>query len=386
MSSRLRNLGFAALAVSGLLFALTAASAEEHASMETTCAACHTCDKPTAEEPCLRKCIRTSGEGADEKMAATQSAPDVIVIDKMSELYMPVVFPHRLHATMEAMATGCSFCHHHETGEKPQPCGACHGDLTKPGNLWKPSLRGAYHRQCLGCHRDWSGETGCAICHAERAPGQPVDIKGDGTDITGRLHPNVQEPEKKVYPTPELEEGTMVTFHHKEHVQLFGKRCVDCHMEENCSRCHKNQGEAPKHERKDPHQDCAKCHNVDGDCTTCHTKDEAPGFDHAKRSGFALKAYHEGVACRKCHTAQDTYKGLRKQCDACHAADWAPAKFDHARTGTVTLDKEHAEIGCAGCHPKGMGGPVDCESCHEKDYVYPKKLPGTLLNAPPAPQ
>lgn len=382
MQSRFHRFGFAVAGVFVLTFLPVLVAGAEDQNVSSACGACHLCDKPTAENPCLRKCMRPGDSEAEKKFAATQNAPDVIVIDKMSELYMPVSFPHRLHASMEAMSVGCTFCHHHETGDKPQACGACHGDFTKPGNLWQPSLRGAYHRQCMGCHRDWSGENSCTICHAERAAGQPVIIKGDASDIAGKLHPNVTELEKKIYPTPQLEEGTMVTFNHKEHVQTFGRRCVECHTEENCSRCHNRTGDAPKHERQDPHQDCAKCHDVNGDCTTCHMKTESPGFDHGKRSGFVIKTYHEGVACQKCHTDRATYKGLKAQCAACHAPEWSPTGFDHAKSGKISLDEKHQDVGCAGCHPGGMGAPINCEACHDKKVAYPKKLPGTLLDPP----
>ncbi len=372
--------GRAAVVLAAAIMSFAALSMAQEPAKSDICAMCHTCEKPSAEAPCLKTCERPNDSEADKRFSESQSSPDVIVIKEISELYMPVIFPHRLHASMEAMSDGCTLCHHHEVAGKPQPCSACHGNFTEPGNLWKPGLRGAYHRHCLSCHRDWSGETACLKCHAERAPGQPIDPKPDLTDIIGRLHPNVQEPDKKVYQTPKLEEGMMVTFNHKEHVQTFGKRCVDCHAEENCNRCHNRTDEAPKRVRHDPHQDCAKCHDVNGDCTQCHMKTESSGFDHAKRSGFAMNAFHESVACQKCHKDPATFKGLKAQCAACHGADWSPKGFDHAKSGKLALDDKHRDVDCAGCHPNGMGAPVNCESCHEKTFVYPQKLPGTRLD------
>ncbi|HRT22032.1 MAG TPA: cytochrome c3 family protein [Candidatus Hydrogenedentes bacterium] len=372
------------VAMAAVVLVARSLSAEMHAKPGNDCSPCHTCEKPTKEDPCLKKCLRPEMKDADKRFAESQSAPDVILIDKMSELYMPVVFPHRLHAAMEAMSDGCEICHHHEeaTAEKPQPCSACHGDFTQPGNLWKPGLRGAYHRQCLSCHRDWSGSTDCIKCHEEREPGQPIEPKPDLSDTTGKLHPNVAEPDKLIYRTPGLEEGMLVTFNHKEHVQVFGKRCVNCHRQENCNRCHNRNGDAPKHVRDDPHQDCAGCHAVDGDCSQCHMKTESPGFNHEKRTGFELKSYHKGVACKACHKDPATYKGLRRECSACHAADWSPPNFDHAKSGKITLDENHAGTDCAGCHPNGMGAPINCEACHEKTFVYPQKSPGAPVGAP----
>ena len=36
-------------------------------------------------------------------------------------------------------------------------------------DLRQPSLKGAYHRQCINCHLDWSHENACGFCH-EQAP------------------------------------------------------------------------------------------------------------------------------------------------------------------------------------------------------------------------
>jgi hypothetical protein len=105
-------------------------------------------------------------------------------------------------------------------------------------------------------------------------------------------------------------------------------------------------------------------------------KEESTGFNHARRSGFALKPYHQGIACGKCHTGED-FSGLKRDCMACHAADWFPATFDHAKTG-LTLDANHADTSCNGCHPDGLGKPTNCTVCHEGDWKYPQRSPGKL--------
>lgn len=322
-----------------------------------------------------------SDAGMDSSNSRT--VPDTFVIDKISELYGPVLFPHGRHASMAGMAGGCTACHHQERSGVPQPCDACHGEATPASNLRQPSLRGAYHRQCLSCHRDWSGGMNCEQCHAKRVLGEPVEPAPDPSDGAGALHPNVQAPEKKIYPTPGVEEGPMVTFNHREHVEVFGKRCVDCHVNEHCGRCHDPRGNTPKPVRDDPHQDCTNCHAVADDCSVCHAKAESPGFDHAKRTGFAMKPYHQDVACRGCHTDASSYKGLKRQCTSCHAPNWAPTEFEHAKSGTLALDERHEGMDCSGCHPNGMGSPVTCTACHKKKFTYPRKSPGTRLGTSP---
>ncbi len=337
------------------------------------CSPCHRTSSPSMDDLLPNSMCRRprAHEDLNEKV---EKVPEVIVIDQLSELYVPVVFPHGLHAQMGDLGEGCGVCHHHGKEGEIVACQNCHAVDTDPANLRQPGLKGAYHRQCLSCHREWSHDTACIFCHAKRTA-ETVDVKIDPTDITGRLHPNVSVPEKKVYPTPELEDGTMVTFFHKDHVDLFGKRCVDCHQKENCSRCHDSAG-PQKHVRQDPHEDCEKCHDTQGDCTVCHMDREAEPFDHNKRTPFMLKPYHAGVGCRDCHKEGKFAIG-KKACGDCHEAGWLPENFDHAKAGLV-FNEAHKDNECEACHPNGLGAPPDCTVCHD-DKKFPGHVPGETV-------
>lgn len=130
-------------------------------------------------------CLPVSGMDAND-------APESVTIDYLQELYEEVNFDHQTHADMY----NCSSCHHHTTGTGTQSenCKKCHaasvatGDVSCSGchknqispltpakkempetnnyHIDKPSLIGALHLQCLGCHRTESGPTGCQECHA----------------------------------------------------------------------------------------------------------------------------------------------------------------------------------------------------------------------------
>jgi hypothetical protein len=343
------------------------------------CTPCHDSDTPSKDDLLPnRRCMRIREKTAPT-MKEGQTIPDVVLMDEMSQMYTPVVFPHGLHAKMETLSEGCGLCHHHSEKGKIVSCKNCHDPNSTSEDLRQPSLKGAYHRQCMACHREWSETTDCQICHAKRTK-DTVVTKPDLTDITGQLHPNVSVPELKVYPTNALQEGTMVTFRHKEHIEVFGKQCAECHRNENCSRCHDpvNLG---KHKRKDPHEDCQSCHDVaNGDCTECHMERQAPPFTHSKRAKFALKPYHLGIACKECHKDTKQYAGLKSDCRSCHAENWFPTGFDHAKT-SLTLNEAHKDTDCLGCHPKGLGVPTDCTVCHD-DKQFPKDVPGVI--APPA--
>jgi len=129
-------------------------------------------------------CFPVSGMDADE-------APKHITIGALQELYEKVIFDHQTHMDMY----DCSSCHHHTLGTvtENENCKRCHvrsgrsGEVscsychikqiapirpdaggTVDGNLYhidKPSLKGALHLQCLGCHRSEGGPVGCRECH-----------------------------------------------------------------------------------------------------------------------------------------------------------------------------------------------------------------------------
>jgi len=348
---------------------------QERPGEESRCANCHSCEAPTHEDPCLLECTRPAWASAPTD-GATET-PDFFVLGELSDIYVPVIFPHRIHAEMEGMGEGCNVCHHHNPPGSILKCRECHESKPDIERLDRPSLKGAYHRQCLGCHREWSHETDCAVCHAKRIPGQVYTPPPDSTDIMGTLHPNIAEPDTWVYRIEDMEEGPIVTFHHKEHVRLFGLKCVECHKRESCGRCHDAAAKTP-HVREDPHEDCMACHDVESDCERCHAQEESKGFDHGNRSGFVLRAYHKSLACSECHLGGRNFGGLDRDCLSCHAEDFTPDAFDHSVTG-LRLDENHVEFECDACHEGGFEEPTSCGLCHDDDRKYPNSTPGIAV-------
>lgn len=326
------------------------------------CLDCHQCDAPSFDSPCVKPCPYTKPEG-EAKSLGPKPAPGVVSLGLLSDLYEPVAFNHERHAKMSAMGQGCIACHHYSAMGQTPPCQACHGGGANPQNLRQPGLRGAYHRQCLGCHREWTHDTACVECHAERRPGVSAMVFRDDADIVGLKHPKVFAQPTYLYVGPDQ---SLATFHHVDHVEMFGLKCSDCHKKESCSGCH-NVYEHPARTRSEPHQDCARCHqeDIDNDCGLCHGETQRDRFNHSRRTGFDLTVYHESVECGKCHGDGRTFSDLDANCSACHQLEWQPDSFDHARTGTA-LDDLHREIECAECHAESFGGPPTCAGCHDK--------------------
>jgi hypothetical protein len=354
------------------------------------CGACHTCAQPTPESLCLRGCLRGT-PAAIAKELSRKHGPNVVIMNELEDLYLPVPFDHKGHAEMAEMTRGCSVCHHYTPeGSRHPACKSCHEVSPVREDMQKPSLKAAYHRQCLNCHREWSHETACEICHAPKA-GRARRGGSLGTptkdDIMGRMHPPIPEPETKVYQTKYLQRpGTKVTFRHKEHIHRFGFKCAECHHEDSCSRCHEEgKSEADKVKTLEEHHDpCATCHDMEDPkgCLRCHWEEGQPEplpFDHAS-TGWALGRYHQDKNCRVCHTAVKFTK-LDRACNACHGA-WDPETFDHAVTGQ-RLNEAHAAIDCEECHlERKFDRPPTCAECHEEDegIVFPAKRPGPAIS------
>jgi predicted CXXCH cytochrome family protein len=253
--------------------------------------------------------------------------PDTVLLNELENEYQPVPFSHAIHAEMAEMWDGCVTCHHrppepgahgvsddqpHTQAESDQipSCKSCHPIGADNTDIRKPGLKGAYHRQCLNCHKAWSGENGCVICHEAKGNGHTSTPPTPG-DIVGRMHPPIETPTTvdfiaRYTPAP----GPNVTFRHDEHVESYGLQCVHCHQRDTCSDCHSDDAsEQRKHKPVEPAMSWQTSH---GPCMTCH----------------------QSQACSHCHYAD---------------GDDAPPPFDHTITGQH-LDDDHADLTCAQCH------------------------------------
>jgi len=339
------------------------------------CNECHTCSNPTAGDPCLKLCpTHTWAQTASRHKLA--EAPDSMLLNKLVNEYNPVHFYHKLHAQMSGMGKGCQTCHHYSPPGHIPPCTQCHGGEANPANLNQPSLKGAYHRQCLSCHREWSHDTKCYLCHSPLDEKSAIDAGYDSTDIMGISHPIITVPNKKVYYTP-YKPGTIVTFYHQEHIDLFGLRCVDCHQKENCGYCH----DASKPTKlaksmEEIHGVCSGCHGNDR-CVKCHGGSEKPAFAHAT-TGWKLNRFHAELVCRACHPTGKKISRLATDCVSCHSG-WNRENFEHVIAG-LQLDEVHAELDCSDCHmDKKFESRPECSSCHDDGRTYEKNPPGKFV-------
>lgn len=342
------------------------------------CNGCHVCGNPTTKSPCLKQCLRD--EKGIEKNHVASEGPNVAILDQISDMYSPVRFDHKHHAEMVGMGQGCRQCHHYSPEGKIPPCRECHNEIASgTDNLSKPGLKGAFHRQCMGCHREWSHATECVICHVPTEDKLLEEEPQDRTDIAGIAHPIITEPETRTYYTP-YDAGPIVTFYHKEHIDLFGLRCVDCHQKENCAFCHDLQKSANlKKTDEEIHAICSGCHGTHK-CSKCHDKNERPAFSHAD-TGWPLNRFHEILDCHACHPTGRRISKLSSECINCHGG-WNQETFAHPVTG-LQLDEVHVELECGDCHiDRKFQNKPDCSVCHDDGRDYKKNPPGTIINIP----
>jgi len=180
----------------------------ETMKQDKNCAGCHAMMGSTAKkgnDSCIT-CHSETPEGfmpAGDDMATAKALletrdvtfrtykkediPEKIVIKSIVNEYKAVDFPHK--QIIDAIAKGvkdnklagyfhqnegtlCQGCHHNAPAtSKPTSCASCHE--SKKAGLERPSLIGAYHGQCMGCH-DQMGiklekqAENCTECHKKR--------------------------------------------------------------------------------------------------------------------------------------------------------------------------------------------------------------------------
>ena len=353
---------------------------KDHSKLNINCKTCHSCDVPTKTDPCLVACPRN-------KMVTVYQSPDktpeLIVLDQISDRYGPVYFLHKIHAQMSVMSGGCENCHHHNTSGPILKCNTCHDTSRKREDVSVPDLKAAFHRQCIDCHREWSHETGCNFCHTLKDDLKTGKKESVQKQYAGKDHPTVLEPGKLVYKTTSVK-GNFVTFFHSDHTKKFGLSCINCHQQENCTKCHdltKNKETNPKpvvtkKSFEEQHKNCISCHK-DNNCNECHSNTEQEPFDHARKTGWELNKYHINLACSKCHGETIPIKKPDKNCVSCHQG-WNNETFKHTVTG-LQLNETHLELGCEDCHiDRNFAVKPNCDNCHE-NYSFPKQKPGKLV-------
>ena len=310
----------------------------------------------------------------------TDSIPDKIEIGMLENIFEPVQFDHKLHADMTPMGEGCNTCHHHGSEGVYEPCADCHVSGEENASMTMPTINGAYHRNCLNCHQNWTGDEVCKTCHIQKKFRFNVRKSLDATDILAHPHEEIIVPEVFNFVSPESDQNP-VSFQHKEHVELYRFKCENCHRQTDCSTCH-NYTPAPAGAVKSlavHHDPCSNCHETakEEGCGSCHSSTPSQGFTHA-RTGFELKQFHQTLKCNACHDGTEPIVALDPTCTNCHT-NFEVDEFDHAATGLI-LNEDHIEFDCYECHTDDQYDITpSCMECHDDDLSFPTDIPGERI-------
>jgi len=290
-----------------------------------------------------------------------ETVPKECSLYHLVDQYEAVPFDHAGH---EDYADDCETCHHHASDvEHTPPCRECHGEIS--GDLRKPGLKGAYHRQCMNCHREMdAGPMGCEECHPKLESAARPDIE--------QLALAAVPDKLRLGHLSEAYAG--VDFTHKRHVELTDG-CAVCHHHSGevevappCRECHNT----PRKLEKAYHGQCLGCHKtvsikrqgVPLNCRDCHAPRTAPktvSLNHIKAKHGPVEFDHDthivtARLCTDCHHSHTGF-GPFRSCRACHG----PGK--EAAEDLGLEDAYHEQ--CMGCHEKDDQGPTDCDDCHQ---------------------
>lgn len=327
--------------------------------------------------PVLLLVLMFFASGEKDRQPTAEGPTGVIMLDSISLHYGPVSFDHGLHMRMSDFEKGCASCHHDISPEgRVLSCRVCHSPTVAHEDGPLLGLRGAYHRQCLGCHRDWSHENACGFCHMPA-----MGIHSPAATKVRKQAPLQHTPAKDTYVyETRFEPLPVATFHHADHATKFGLSCVDCHHGASCSDCH--GGGSVSYAMDHRMGTCFRCHDWKK-CVACHDREPKQRFDHAATSGWPLGPAHRQIGCTSCHDPDHRFDApTANRCRACHRVGRG-GEFDHTALG-VTLYGNHASFDCVQCHRGRLhiGKTADCAACHV-DRTFPEDLPGLSRSAPP---
>lgn len=309
----------------------------------------------------------------------------------------------------------CSACHK-AAGEKLKTaCISCHKKDDKHN--------GTLGEKCEECHgaRDWKSPKGFNHDQDTKFPlkDKHKEAKCDKCHTTGQKYEKLALDCWSCHKKDD----------EKAHKGNFGKKCEDCHKENDWKKIYFSHDKDTKYPLRFKHFDvkCDKCHtgklyeqkltqvcydchkktdddkghhgNLGDKCDKCHNEKSWKGsdvrFDHDKDTKYPLKFKHKDAKCEKCHTTpvfrdktptdcytchkkDDKHNGQEgKKCEDCHnEKSWKDdVKFDHGKTKFPLLGK-HIKTECKKCHdtPEFKNAKSDCYACHKKEDKHELRL------------
>lgn len=328
------------------------------------------------------------------------------ILNSKTDYYEPVRFSHRSHDNF--LNGNCAVCHHRISFDESDrvglsleefhrdmdiklgaPCSSCHKDMNEivieacdkchrwpdePDNPARIGLKGAYHRQCIGCHEKTSSEgflpVDCVDCHRKNVPDHKdlVNIAENPSikDVTEKCLECHSEEGKEILNSVHFKWGghspQVSGFEHSIDLGLY--TILNNYMIGTgpnlpyCASCHIGFGWVKQpFNFNDPNLiDCLVCHDTTGK----YKKDPFGGGFPDPQINLKEIAVSVGIPSRK-------------NCGSCHFySDGGPnIKHGDLSPGLISPDPDY---------DVHMGAfQMNCQDCH---YTKNHKIIGRSLSAP----
>ena len=297
------------------------------------------------------------------------------IIKKEENLYGTVRFMHKKHATL---LNDCVICHHYRPADlaasEATRCSACHQTAFNPELPGRIGLKGAHHRQCMGCHKELNkGPVGCTDCHAKNVPAHSELIKLTGkpepTEVTKEcLRCHDAQAEEMLTSTHWLWKGPSAFTEGEEKRIDLGKAtktinnfCINVASNwPRCTNCHAGYGwkDASFDFTDKTRIDCLICH----DTTGAYKKDpQGAGMPDANVD-LIMVAHNVG-------------KPSRRTCGECHFSGGGEDPVKHGGLNpSLDFHSTSSDV-----HMGGLG--FQCHECHK---TRNHKITGRSLALPVA--
>lgn len=319
--------------------------------------------------------VKAQYESTYPEVAATYAAEIEQAVETAEDLIKRVVF-EKPGITWESFPdngkhkefAGCFRCHDgkHVSSEGESirlHCNICHsipvtvGEGARVPEMPVASIKeppSHLEANFMADHR-FQASDDCVVCHGE------IEFGDDDSSFCANSACHGQ-----AWPEVDLD----ATFSHP--IELEGK-----HGEAWCHDCHEG-------ERK-PEYECVNCHEPPtrphfGEvCQDCHTPE---GFKPPDMGAFEhpvpLAGRHATLDCLACHGAglDLTYEcavchqppsrpHFGETCQDCHTPEGFEQAIMEDFQHPVSLDGNHATVGCLACHSAGLDLSYDCTNCHQ---------------------
>lgn len=369
------------------------------------------------------------------------------ILNSKTDYYEPVRFSHRSHDNF--VAGNCLFCHHRTSYDLSDrvgfsidelhkemdlklgaPCSSCHKDMEgivieacdkchrwadEPDNPARIGLKGAYHRQCIGCHEktapgDYYMPTDCTGCHRKNMPNHKdfisVPENPSIKDITKNCLECHEEKGKEILNSVHFRWGghSPQILGHENDISLGLSTIVNNYLIGTgpnlpyCASCHIGYGWVKRDfDFNNPELiDCLICH----DSTGKYEKDPFGGGFPISEINLKEIAESVGIPSRKncgnCHfysdggpnvkhgdlspalispsPEEDVHMGAFKMvCQDCHYTKnhkiigrslTAPASEGELKCERCHSSKPHQITGILGAHLDDHVRSIACQTCH----------------------